>query len=131
MVPMDAMLIEQVIINLLVNVALHSGAGTKAVLTLYEDNGFAVFRIDDNGKGFEDSVLRRLLAGQSPNAAEGRTEDARRTMGIGLSVCRTIVSVHGGSLTVRNRSEGGASVIFTLPAREEEFHGTETEDFDC
>lgn len=131
LVAMDAMLIEQVIINLLVNVALHGGEGAKAVLTLLDENGFAVFRIDDNGKGFDDLVLRRLLDGQNPNSGENCAEDTRRTMGIGLSVCRTIINVHGGSLTVRNRLEGGASVRFTLPAREEEFYGTEAEDPDC
>lgn len=131
MVPMDAMLIEQVIMNLLVNVALHGGSGVKVTLSLSWDKGYAKFSFDDNGKGFEAETLRRLMAGQSPHGQESRAEDTKRTMGIGLSVCKTIVNVHGGNLTVKNRPEGGASVAFTLPAEEEEIYGTEAEDSDC
>lgn len=131
MVPMDAMLIEQVIINLLVNVALHGGKGVRVVLSLSWEDGYAKFAFDDNGSGFEPEILRRLLTGQSPHDRESRTGDVRRTMGIGLSVCKTIVNVHGGRLTFKNRPEGGASVVFTLPAEEEGIYGTETEDPDC
>jgi len=129
-VPMDAMLIEQVIVNLLVNVAVHGG-GTGAVVTLSEEDGMACFRVDDDGMGFEPEVLRRMEEGKSPHGAENRAENTKRTMGIGLSVCRTIVNVHGGRMTAKNRAGGGASVAFTLPLAEEEFYGTETEDPDC
>ena len=130
MVPMDAMLIEQVIVNLLVNVAVHGG-GTRAVVTLSEKDGLACFRVDDDGTGFEPDVLRRIGEGKSPHGAENSAENTKRTMGIGLSVCRTIVNVHGGSMTAKNRAGGGASVAFVLPLAEEEFYGTETEDSDC
>lgn len=129
-VPMDAMLIEQVIINLLVNTALHGDGATKAVLSLTRGNGFSYFCIVDDGKGFHPEVLRRLSLGQSPNRQEVRSEDVRRSIGIGLSVCRTIVDVHGGSMSFGNRPGGGASVIFTLPLGEEDYNGTEAEDSD-
>lgn len=131
MVPMDAMLVEQVILNLLVNIVLHGGDAATAVLSLSRDGSFACFCIEDDGKGFRPEVLRRLSAGQSPHSQEARSEDATRTMGIGLSVCKTIVTAHGGSLSVGNRPEGGASVVFTLPLNEEDRHGTEAEDTDC
>ena len=131
MVPMDAMLIEQVIINLLINAALHGGKDIRVILTLSWEDGYARFSFEDNGKGFEPETLRRLQAGQSPHERGSRAEDAKRTMGIGLSVCKTIVNVHGGSLIIGNRPEGGATVTCTLPAKEEEIYGPETEDFDC
>ena len=130
LVPMDAMLIEQVILNLLVNIVLHGGNAASAELSLSRDGGFARFCIDDDGEGFRPEVLRRLSAGQSPHSQEPRSQDATRTMGIGLSVCKTIVTAHGGSLTVGNRPGGGASVVFTLPLNEEDRHGTEAEDID-
>lgn len=129
-VPMDAMLIEQVIINLLVNAALHGSGATKAVLSLSERDDCACFCVFDNGQGFHPEVLRRLSLGQSPNGQAVRSEDTRRSMGIGLSVCRTIVDVHGGRMSFGNRPGGGASVIFTLPLGEENYSDTETENPD-
>ena len=125
MVPMDAMLIEQVILNLLGNVVLHGGNAATAVLSLSEDGGSARFCVEDDGRGFRPEVLRRLAAGRSPGSRETSSEDAVRTMGIGLSVCRTIVTAHGGVLSLGNRPEGGASVVFTLPLNEEDHHGIE------
>lgn len=130
-VPMDAMLVEQVIINLLVNAALHGKKTTRVVLTLSEEKGAACFRVDDNGEGFHPDVLCRLWAGQSPHGQEVQSEDTRRTMGIGLSVCKAIVNAHGGNFTFGNRAEGGAFIRFTLPVDEEGDHGAQTEDPDC
>ena len=93
--------------------------------TSAEDGGSARFCIEDDGRGFRPEVLRRLAVGQSPDSRETRSEDATRTMGIGLSVCKTIVAAHGGSLSLGNRPEGGASVVFTLPLNEEDHHGIE------
>ena len=130
MVPMDAMLVEQVIINLLVNAALHGEKTETVVLTLSKDGDFARVSVEDDGNGFHTEVLRRLQAGQSPHGQGTRSEDARRTMGIGLSVCKTIVNAHGGSFLIGNRPGGGAFASFTLPMDEEGEYGTETEDPD-
>lgn len=130
LVPMDAMLIEQVILNLLVNTALHGGA-EKAALTLSKDGDFARFSVTDNGAGFSPEVLRRLMEGRSPHGEAPREQDTRRTMGIGLMVCKTIVAAHGGSLIFGNRQKGGACVAFTLPLDKESIYGTEAEDPDC
>ena len=131
MVPMDAMLIEQVIINLLVNAALHGRTASTAVLSLSRDGDFARFRIDDDGQGFPPEVLRCMAVGHPlPNRGD-RSGDTVRTMGIGLSVCKTILAAHGGTLSAGNRPEGGASVTFTLPLDKEVLHGIEAQDPDC
>ena len=71
--------------------------------------------VADNGVGIASDRLHTLFGGtQQPE--EGR-EDARRDMGIGLSVCRTIVSAHGGTITAKNRKEGGALFRITLPLK--------------
>ena len=130
-VPMDAMLIEQVIINLLVNAALHSQTATTVVLSLAQEGEDARFRIEDNGRGFPSDILHCLSTGQPLPVRENHSGDAVRTMGIGLSVCKTILTAHGGTLSACNRPEGGASVTFTLPLDKEALHGTQTQDPDC
>ena len=64
-------------------------------------------------------LLGVLFTGSLP-AERRATSDGRRNMGIGLSVCSTIVEAHGGSMDVRNLPEGGAEFRFSLPLEEKE-----------
>ena len=114
--PMDAMLIEQVMINLLINVAIHGKNAGKAVLSARKGRAYAVICVEDDGCGIDPAVMEHLFEGLS--GRKPAPGDSARTMGIGLSVCRTIVAAHGGSITARNRPEGGARVEFTLPIEE-------------
>ena len=70
--------------------------------------------------GIAHSRLEHLFDG-TLHPEEGR-EDARRDMGIGLSVCRTIVVAHGGSITASNQKNGGALFRIALPMEKEEIH---------
>ena len=114
MVPMDAMLIEQVIINLLENSVLHAPEATLLELKVSQKGGNAVFEVSDNGKGIDKELLPRLFDGRTKQSG-GENGDERRSMGIGLSVCSTIIAAHGGTLTAGNAPEGGAVFCFTLP----------------
>ena len=106
---MDAQLIEQVMQNLLENAALH-GEADKIEITVEAVNGYAVFCFSDNGSGIPDAVLGNLFKELSAN---DRTEGAR-SMGTGLSLCKMIIGLHGGSLSGRN-TDNGAEFTFTLP----------------
>lgn len=118
MVPMDAILIEQVLINLMENVVYHAETATKITLIASQKHGQAVFQVQDNGVGIEKSVLHHLFEpGYHP--PQSATADGRRNMGIGLSVCLSIVRAHGGQMSARNLEEGGAELRFTLPMEEE------------
>ena len=117
-VPMDAMLIEQVIINLLINVAIHGKTAAKAVLSARKDGKFVAIEVEDDGVGIAPAVMKRLFDGFGREQTGQLRSDSVRTMGIGLSVCKTIVAAHGGTLAARNRPEGGASFTFTLPTEE-------------
>ena len=121
MVPMDSMLIEQVLINLMENVVLHAGSATQIELSIAEEDGFARFRVLDDGDGIEEARLPRLFDGLFSHANE-MTGDGRKNLGIGLSACMSIVRAHGGDMSAQNRPEGGACISFTLPM-EEENHG--------
>lgn len=113
LVPMDPLLIQQVLFNLLENAARHGETVTQIDLTLKTRNDRAVLEVADNGVGIPRGQLAHLFDG-TVHPEEGR-EDARRDMGIGLSVCRTIVKAHGGTITAENRRGGGALFRICLP----------------
>lgn len=113
-VPMDAVLIEQVIINLLENAVIHAHGATTIALSVSQEGGNAVFNVADNGCGIAKNVLPHIFDGYLKGSAE--SGDTKRNMGIGLSVCSTIIKAHGGKLTAKNSKEnGGAIFTFTLP----------------
>lgn len=114
MIPMDATLIEQVLINLMENVVIHAQGATEIELRITKEDGHALFSVLDNGAGIDPAVLPKLFEEMFPHAGELRG-DGRRSMGIGLSVCMSIIRAHGGEMKARNRKKGGACVSFTLP----------------
>lgn len=112
---MDAMLIEQVLYNLMDNAVIH-GAGTDLIRVSVESEGALLsVRIRDNGGGVEEALLPGLFDGVYRLAGVS-DKDTSRGMGIGLSVCNTIIIAHGGQMSARNLPEGGAEFCFTLPA---------------
>lgn len=109
--PMDPLLVKQVIVNLLENAIRHSGDTEHIVLRLYRQDDWAVAEVRDQGRGLSPEVCRAVKAGQ-PMPLSG---DATRGMGIGLSVCQSIVKAHGGFFTAENNPSGGAVFRFGLP----------------
>jgi len=112
LLPMDAILIEQVIINLLENAVIHSHS-TKPITFLVTDHpNHVTFTVKDYGVGLPPQMLDNLF--DSASYTPSGTSDAHRGMGIGLSICQTIITAHHGTLTGRNHKEG-AEFCFTLP----------------
>ena len=109
---MDAILIEQVIINLLENAVVHSGSKAPIELTVKDLGTIVSFSIKDYGKGIPVNHPEDLFSGSSYTPSQ--TADGHKGMGIGLSICKTIITSHHGTLTARNHEEG-AEFIFTLP----------------
>ncbi len=107
-IPMDAVLIEQVIINLLENAVQHAEGMTELWLRVYCKEDKAVFEVADNGCGIPRDRLDSLFDGRMDGA------DGHKNMGIGLSVCATIIRAHGGTITGGNRPGGGAVFRFAL-----------------
>ena len=118
MVPMDAVLVEQVLTNLMENAVLHGKTVSRIELCVRCEGSEAIFSVSDDGCGIDPRILPRLFTAMVPHAQEQRG-DVRRNMGIGLSVCMSIVRAHGGRMTAQNRKEGGACVSFALPLEEE------------
>lgn len=117
-IPMDPMLIQQVILNLLENAVYHAKGMTQLTLRVYTQGQRAVFEVSDDGCGIAPGRLEGLLHESSPTVDAGRS-----SMGIGLSVCDTIVRAHGGRLQALAREGGGTTFRFWLLLGEEEGNG--------
>ena len=117
MVPMDPILIEQVLANLLENAAVHGRAGNIS-LSLTAEAGFARITVRDDGQGIQKGMLDGLFDGR-PKPHRSPDSDGKRNMGLGLSVCRAIVLAHGGTIDARNLSRG-TEFSFCLPISAEE-----------
>ena len=112
-VPMDAILIEQVLVNLLENAVIHGKNTTEISMTVEKKSDCARFVVSDNGVGVSEEMLDTLFDG-SMKHSETAKGDMKRNMGIGLSVCMTIVNAHGGQMNAYN-TEQGAEFVFCLP----------------
>ena len=116
-VPMDAVLIQQVIANLMNNAVLH-GEKTSVINLRAGVKGHRVtVSVTDNGKGIDPQQMEYLFDG-TYKYEKNSDVDKNRSLGIGLSVCRTIVEAHGGEISAYNSPEGGACFEFTLPLEE-------------
>ena len=117
LVPMDPLLIEQVLVNLMENAVIHGGT-SRIDIALTQQGEDAVFTVSDNGRGIPLHLLGKLFDGA---ARSDRTSDGKRSMGIGLSVCRTVVQAHGGTIRGENKKDGGACFTVTLPMKGDDY----------
>lgn len=113
LVPMDATLIEQVIINLLENAIKHSQQGSLIELIVKKSDRDAVFEVSDNGEGISPQELPTVFDGYS--SGKNKSSDSSRGFGIGLSICRSIIKAHNGKIEAKNKPDGGAVFKFILP----------------
>ena len=112
-IPMDAMLIQQVLLNLLENAVHHAHGMTRLRLCVRLRENSAWFSVLDDGCGIPEDKVLRLFSGdldQSQPSADSR----RSNMGIGLSVCSAIIKAHGGQIWAENLPAGGAGFRFFL-----------------
>lgn len=115
-IPMDPVLIEQVLMNLLENAVFHAQGMRNLWLRVDIRNRDAVFSVEDDGCGIAGERMPHLFTGLLDSEAPADT--TRSNMGIGLSVCKTIIKAHGGELKAENRPEGGAVFSFSLEMEE-------------
>lgn len=114
LIPMDAKLIEQVIINLLDNAIKHSNLNKNVTIKVEEELDYILFSIIDNGEGILAVDLPHIF--EIFYTAKNNGSDSKTGMGIGLSICQTIVEAHGGKIFAFNRTENsGAIMKFSLP----------------
>lgn len=112
-IPMDAVLIQQVLFNILENAVLHAKGMTELKLNVFTEGENAVFEIIDNGCGIDKEYLPRIFTGYYEK--KGIHVDAQKhNMGIGLSACASIIKAHDGVIRAENLSDGGCRFYFIL-----------------
>lgn len=115
--PMDAVLIEQVTINLLENALYHSRSSVPIDFIVEDMDGEVRFTVRDYGVGISKAKLNSLF--DSIDYTTSHTADAHEGMGIGLAICKAIITAHHGTLVGKNH-KSGAEFTFTLPRAKEE-----------
>jgi len=114
----DGLLIEQVLINLLENVAEYTPIGTVVTISALTVKPDIHIIVADNGPGIvpgdEERIFDKFYAAQ-PHA--GREP---RQGGLGLAICRGVIHAHGGKIWAQNSPEGGAMFTFSLPIRSQD-----------
>lgn len=112
-IPMDAILIEQVLINFLENAVQHAKGMKNLTLRVFLENEYATFEVADDGCGIPREIMDKIFTGVY-NIKEMPNEAPEKNAGIGLSVCATIIKAHGGEISAENLKEGGCAFRFRL-----------------
>ena len=119
-IPMDPMLIQQVLLNLLENAVIHAKGMTQLQLSVVVKGKKAVFEVWDNGCGIPREKENNLFNGYGETG--NLPADSRRAgMGIGLSVCAAIIKAHGGEIWGGNHENGGTQILFALELEDGRF----------
>ena len=119
LVKMDARLIMQVIINIVDNAIKYTPTGSDIEITSFQQNKYAVVTISDNGPGIPEEakphIFDMFYTGE-------KIVDSRRSLGLGLALCKSIISAHGGTISVSDNHPSGTVFTFSLPLEEAELH---------
>jgi len=116
---MDARLIVQVLINLIGNAVKYTPQGTDITVQVKKEkteNSQVIISVCDLGDGIPDDRKERVF--DMFYTGGDQVADSRRSLGLGLGLCRSIINAHGGKIWISDNIPHGAVVTFTLPAEE-------------
>ena len=113
---MDAKLIVQVIINIVDNAIKYTPKNSHIVIRTEKRGKQAIVSISDDGNGIADEIKPRIF--DMFYSGANQIADSRRSLGLGVSLCKSIINAHGGELTVSDNLPHGTVFTFTLPAGE-------------
>ncbi len=113
LVPMDALLIEQVLVNLLDNALKYTPDGTPIDISAEVKENRLVMEVADRGPGIPEADLPRLFE----KFYRGPQKETKSGAGLGLSICKGIIEIHGGTISAENGPGGGSLFRFTLPLK--------------
>ncbi|MGB4091371.1 MAG: DUF4118 domain-containing protein [Ruminococcus flavefaciens] len=112
----DANLIVQVIVNLMDNAVKYSDEDSDVTVSVHLENEYAVISVSDHGTGISDEEKEKVF--DMFYTGGSRSSDSRRSLGLGLALCRSIITSHSGSVYVSDNIPNGTIVSFTLPIGE-------------
>ena len=113
---MDARLIVQVFINMIDNAVKYTPVGSEIGIRIRKEKGMVVTDISDNGPGIPKEEKSKIF--NMFYTVNIKIADSRRSMGLGLALCKSIITAHGGEINVYDNTPHGTVFRFTLPAAE-------------
>lgn len=113
---MDAKLIIQVIINLIDNAVKYTPVGSHIQILSEKKNGYVSVSVSDDGNGIPDKDKERVF--DMFYTGNNKIVDSRRSLGLGLSLCKSIINAHGGEITLTDNTPTGCIFTFTIPSGE-------------
>ena len=116
----DTKLIVQVIINLIDNAIKYTPVDSVIEIYTKKEENWIIVSVSDNGPGIPDEQKTKVF--EMFYSGANQISDSRRSLGLGLSLCKTIITAHGGTIVVSDNQPKGAVFTFTLPAEEVELH---------
>ncbi len=116
LVDVDARLIVQVIINIVDNAIKYTPNGSEITICAERKDDMISVSIADNGNGIADDIKDKVFDMFYTGA--NKIADSRRSLGLGLALCKTIISAHGGEISITNNTPHGTVFTFTLPTKE-------------
>lgn len=117
---MDARLIVQVVINLVDNAVKYTPEGAQIRIHTGKKDGMVVVSVSDTGPGIPDEQKSKVF--DMFYTGTNQAADGRRSLGLGLGLCRSIIRAHGGEIWISDNKPQGAVFTFTLPAEEVTLH---------
>ena len=117
---MDVKLIVQVLINILDNAMKYTPPGSDIEIGWKQEGKFIYISVADNGPGIPDQAKPHIF--DMFYSASNQIADSRRSMGLGLALCKSIVNAHGGEIVVSDHKPHGSIFTFSVPAGEVELH---------
>ncbi|RHR04844.1 sensor histidine kinase KdpD [Pseudoflavonifractor sp. AF19-9AC] len=120
LVQVDAKLIIQVIINIVDNAIKYTPPGSEIDIGWRKQGNFIYVSVADNGPGISDQAKPHIF--DMFYSAANPIADSRRSMGLGLALCKSIVNAHGGEINVTDHLPHGCVFTFSVPAGEVELH---------
>ncbi|MEG2198952.1 MAG: sensor histidine kinase KdpD [Anaerovorax sp.] len=120
MAKMDSRLVIQVIINIVDNAIKYTPEGSHICVSAKKDGKLVRVEIRDDGSGIRDSAKEKLF--DMFYTCDNVRGDGRRGLGLGLSLCKSIINAHGGTIYVRDHAPQGTVFGFTLQSEEVNMH---------
>lgn len=113
---MDTKLIMQVIINLVDNAVKYTPVGSDIKIAAENKDGFISVSVADNGDGIPETSKSHVF--EMFYTGNNKVADSRRSLGLGLALCRSIINAHGGEITLEDNKPKGCIFTFTIPSGE-------------
>ncbi len=116
LVRMDVQLIIQVLVNLIDNAIKYTLPGSVICIRGIKTEGKAQISVEDNGPGIPEEMKPHIF--EMFYTGKTTVADSRRSLGLGLALCHSIIEAHNGTLTLTDHAPHGCNFIFTLPLSE-------------